>query len=111
MASIFGRMSFAGEDMAKMAIAVSTADLGPAAIRVSEGFYRVWKMVVKSRPAAASIEFGSRVEEGLVALPAQIDAGLEELVILALKRGLGPLADDNLGFFWGEVIVGHKWLN
>lgn len=107
MARIFFGQAFAKEDMAEMGIAVGAADFGASAISISQALHGTREIIIECRPTATRIEFRPGIVEGRVAAAAEIGAGSEETVVLAGKRGFGPLSNDHASFISIECVPSH----
>ena len=85
-----GRLRSVVEDMAEMAAAALAMHLGASHEKaaVALGFDRVFKRLVKARPAGAAVEFGRGLEQRLAAPGAMIDA---RIVVLVERAGAGAL--------------------
>ena len=76
-------------------MAVSASDFDASPVRIYVTLHAVWVFFVKTRPAAAGIEFRLRGIERVVAAPTDKRAGREKLVVLAGEGHFRSLIDDD----------------
>ena len=97
---IFVGQAFPFEDVAEVAAAMGTDDLGatPVCVRVPPNSSRIF--FIEAGPAAAGVEFSLSRIKWVVAPPANKRAGRKEPVVLTAERPFRTLVDD-YSFFIG----------
>ena len=96
MAGISWGVALSSENVAKVAVASSTADFFSEPVFIEHFFDSSRNCRIKAWPARAGIEFCFGLEKGGIATSAGINPFFLMLQILPRKRGLSPTSFNNL---------------
>src|SRR5690554_6078753 len=107
MTYILARQHLALEHMAQMSAAVGAEDFGTAAIRIDLAANGTFDFIIEAGPAAVGGKFVLGAVQRRATLLANIHPGLEVFVVAAGKGALGPLVEDDVLFFRGQLFVTH----
>lgn len=105
---IFGCEPFAFKYVSQVSAASVAQNFYATAIGVRHLFDCTGDFVVKTRPAAARIEFVLRAVQRCIALSAKIGTCSFKIIIFARKRPFGSFFQDDVGFFWIKLVVCHN---
>ncbi len=108
MAGIFRRETLTCKDVTQMSVACLADDFGARSIRVGNALDRTGNFLIKTRPAAAGMEFSRRGVEWCVAAATEVRPFDKKIIVLARTWTLGSFVDDNALFFRGERIEVHS---
>jgi hypothetical protein len=105
MAGVLRREALPEEDVAQVSLAVGAFDLYPHAVGVRQSIHCAWDFLVERGPAAVGLKFVSGVIELSVAAAADINALLEEIIVLSGEGRFRSLGLDDITLFRREGII------
>ena len=103
VSNILFRETFASKNMTQMRPTLSTLNLSANSIRIRQPLHRTRNFVIEAWPSTTGFELALRPIKRRTTPPAHVGATLPKSIILASKRTLRTLMNDDLLLFLSQL--------